>query len=77
MVPKVTEQVFDNPTGLDAPPNVNQPGSDFVTSEGGFGYEGIPRLKSDEDYEKVKPEGHSKELLADIETLKGSAKTKG
>ena len=28
-------------------------------------------------YEKVKPEGHSKELLAVIETLKGSAKTKG
>lgn len=28
-------------------------------------------------YEKVKPEGHSKELLADIETAKSAAKTKG
>lgn len=46
---------FDNPTGFDAPPNVNQPGSDFITSEGGFGYEKIPHLKSKEEYDALTP----------------------
>lgn len=44
---------FDNPTGFDAPADLGKPNSEYEVEPGGMGYARVPRVASDEDFDKL------------------------